>query len=65
LIRFSSGGHLLTMTGDVGEQTLRAAFGNNHKRMVELKAKYDPTNLFVDNQRVQTAPTESVRPLTL
>jgi hypothetical protein len=58
LIRFSNGGHLLTMTSDIGEQTLRAAFGNNDKRMVELKAKYDPTNLFADNQRVQTAPIE-------
>ena len=55
---FSSSGHLLTMTSDVGERTLQAAFGNNYKRMVELKAKYDPTNLFADNQRVQTAPIE-------
>lgn len=55
---FSSSGHLLTMTSDVGERTLQAAFGNNYKRMVELKAKYDPTNLFADNQRVQTVPIE-------
>jgi len=32
-----------------------AAYGSNYKRMVELKKKYDPTNLFRLNQNIKPA----------
>jgi FAD/FMN-containing dehydrogenase len=31
----------------------RAAFGDNWGRLVEVKRKYDPTNLFRLNQNIQ------------
>lgn len=38
--------------GDEGETRVRAAYGANYKRLVELKNRYDPTNLFRLNQNV-------------
>jgi hypothetical protein len=32
---------------------MREAFGENHKRLVALKDKYDPTNLFRLNQNIK------------
>ena len=43
---YSSGGQLLTMTSDVGHEAMQAALGDNYRRLVELKKKYDPTNFF-------------------
>ena len=31
---------------DVGDDPVRAAYGPNYERLVELKKKYDPENLF-------------------
>jgi FAD/FMN-containing dehydrogenase len=50
---YSSGGQVLTLTSDVGEETLRAGFGGNYARLVELKSKYDPTNFFSLNQNIK------------
>jgi FAD/FMN-containing dehydrogenase len=32
---------------------VEAAYGPNYKRLVEVKAKYDPSNLFRMNQNIQ------------
>ena len=43
----------------MGEETqdsdalVRSAFGDNYERLVELKGKYDPTNLFRMNQNIK------------
>ncbi len=37
---------------DEGEQRVKDSFGPNYPRMVELKNKYDPTNLFCFNQNI-------------
>ncbi len=37
---------------ETGEATLRAAYGPNTDRLVELKRRYDPTNLFHLNQNI-------------
>ena len=45
---------------DEGEAIARAAYGANYDRLVALKNKYDPTNLFRMNHNIkpsQTAPT--------
>jgi FAD/FMN-containing dehydrogenase len=39
--------------GDESRELVRAAFGSNYQRLVELKTKYDPTNLFSLNQNVE------------
>jgi hypothetical protein len=36
-----------------GAARIRAAFGPNYERLVALKHKYDPTNLFRHNQNIQ------------
>ena len=39
--------------GDEGEERIRAAYGPNYERLVTLKNKYDPTNLFRVNQNIK------------
>jgi FAD/FMN-containing dehydrogenase len=41
--------------GDEGGQRVRDAYGANHARLVALKDRYDPTNLFRANQNIAPA----------
>jgi len=41
--------------GDEGEARVRAAYGINFARLMALKNKYDPANIFRFNQNVRTA----------
>jgi FAD/FMN-containing dehydrogenase len=50
---YSSGAYLLNFLGDEGDDTIRAAFGENYGRLVEVKSKYDPTNFFRLNQNIK------------
>lgn len=53
--RFSSGGVYLNFPGlgEEGEDLVRAAYGANYERLVDLKNKYDPRNLFSLNQNIK------------
>ncbi len=42
--------------GEEGEELVRAAYGKNYERLVTLKNKYDPNNLFRMNQNIRPAP---------
>ena len=44
--------------GDEGEDRVMAAYGANYGRLLALKGKYDPTNLFRLNQNIKP-PTET------
>ena len=44
--------------GDEGEDRVREAYGANYERLLALKGKYDPTNLFRLNQNIKP-PTEA------
>jgi len=55
---FSRGGAYLNFPGqgEEGETLLRASYGSaNYDRLVELKTKYDPSNLFRLNQNILPA----------
>jgi FAD/FMN-containing dehydrogenase len=36
-----------------GERRIREAYGGNYDRLVELKTKYDPQNVFCHNQNIK------------
>ena len=50
---FSSGAYLLNFLGEEGEDTVKAAYGSNHGRLVAVKNKYDPKNFFSLNQNIK------------
>jgi hypothetical protein len=51
---FSSGGvYVNFLSQDEGEDRVRSAYGTNYERLVALKNKYDPTNLFRMNQNIK------------
>src|SRR5688572_5066627 len=51
--RFSTGGTYINFqTADEGDDRIRAAYGANHDRLVDIKSKWDPTNLFRVNRNV-------------
>jgi FAD/FMN-containing dehydrogenase len=51
--RFSTGGTYINfLTEEEGEERIRAAYGKNHERLVELKTKWDPRNLFRMNKNI-------------
>ncbi len=58
---FSSGGYLLNFIGEEAQDTIRAAFGANYDRLVEVKNKYDPANFFRINQNVQPTASDRAR----
>ena len=41
--------------GEEGEKQVRSAYGANYERLLALKNKYDPTNLFRMNQNIKPA----------
>ena len=61
--RFSEGGLLLSFPGmgEEGQRLVKAAHGPNHERLVALKNKYDPANLFRHNQNIRPAPSPGVQ----
>ena len=50
---FASGGVYVNYLGAEGADRVRAAYGTKYDRLVALKQKYDPTNLFRTNQNIQ------------
>jgi FAD/FMN-containing dehydrogenase len=52
---FSSTGVYVNYLGLEGYDRVRAAYGANYERLVALKNKYDPTNVFRLNQNIKPA----------
>jgi FAD/FMN-containing dehydrogenase len=45
---------ILNFNSDIGEGEDRAMFGENYQRLLELKAKYDPSNFFDPNRNASS-----------
>ena len=50
---FSAGGAYLNFMMEEGADRVKAAYGANHNRLVKIKRKYDPKNLFSVNQNIK------------
>jgi len=48
----SAGAYVNFMTGDEGDR-VAAAYGANYRRLQEIKKKYDPENIFHNNQNIK------------
>ncbi|HET8809062.1 MAG TPA: FAD-binding oxidoreductase [Flavobacteriaceae bacterium] len=49
----SSGGGYVNMMGEGDEGRIKASYRDNYDRLVEIKTKYDPENLFRVNQNIK------------
>jgi hypothetical protein len=56
--RYSNGRGYLNFAGlpEDGDGMARATYGPNYPRLAEIKAKYDPSNLFRLNQNIKPRP---------
>ena len=50
---YSAGGGYVNMIMDEGEERVKAAYRDNYARLAQIKAKYDPDNLFHINQNIK------------
>ena len=50
---YSAGGAYVNMMMDEGQERVRASYGDNYDRLAQIKATYDPDNLFRVNQNIQ------------
>jgi FAD/FMN-containing dehydrogenase len=57
LEQFTDGFYVNTMAGDDPHARVRSTYGGNYPRLVQLKGKYDPTNLFRLNANVPPSMT--------
>jgi len=49
---YSAGGAYINFMMEEGEERIRATYGDNYDRLVKIKNKYDPGNLFRVNQNI-------------
>lgn len=52
---FSAGGAYVNMMMEEGQDRIEAAYGENYVRLAQIKAEYDPDNLFHVNQNIKPA----------
>ena len=50
---YSAGGGYVNMMMDEGTDMVKAAYRDNYVRLAQVKATYDPTNLFHTNQNIK------------
>jgi FAD/FMN-containing dehydrogenase len=52
---YSAGGAYINFMMDEGQDRVRATYGPNYDRLTEVKAQYDPDNVFRINQNIRPA----------
>jgi hypothetical protein len=57
---YSAGGAYVNFMMDEGEDRIKATYGDNYERLVTIKNKYDPNNLFRVNQNIKPALKETL-----
>lgn len=50
---YSAGGAYVNMMMEEGQDRIRAAYRDNYERLVEVKTRYDPSNLFCVNLNIK------------
>ena len=50
---YSAGGAYVNFIMDEGEESIKSIYGDNHVRLAQIKARYDPHNLFRVNQNIK------------
>jgi len=50
---YASEGAYVNFMTEAEQNRVSAAYGNNYERLVELKTKYDPKNIFHMNQNIK------------
>jgi FAD/FMN-containing dehydrogenase len=59
---FATDGVYVNFLGEEGQDRVRAAYGEHtHARLVDLKRRYDPTNLFRVNQNISPLQADRAR----
>jgi FAD/FMN-containing dehydrogenase len=54
---YSAGGAYVNFMMDEGQERIGATYRDNFERLVDIKNKYDPTNLFHVNQNIRPTAT--------
>ena len=54
---YSGGGAYVNFMMEEGQERVQATYRDNYERLVEIKNKYDPTNLFHVNQNIKPTTT--------
>jgi FAD/FMN-containing dehydrogenase len=55
---YSAGGAYVNFMMDEGEEGVQATYRGHYERLAEIKAKYDPGNLFRVNQNIPPGKKE-------
>jgi FAD/FMN-containing dehydrogenase len=56
IAKYTNGGVYLNFIGNEGQDRVRAAFGDeNYRRLAQVKAEWDPQNVFRGNQNIEPA----------
>ena len=63
-VSFTHGASINFLAGDDGNDRVRLSFGTNYNRLSEIKAKYDPDNLFRLNANILPVVREKVAKTT-
>jgi FAD/FMN-containing dehydrogenase len=61
---YSAGGAYVNFMMDEGEERVKATYGDNYERLVAIKNKYDPDNLFRVNQNIKPTKKKSETPVS-
>jgi len=50
---YSAGGAYINFMMDEGDERIKATYGDHYEKLVKIKTKYDPENLFCVNQNIK------------